>query len=348
LAITFLTWFLPLQGQELVVNFTFDTVCLGYTTHFKSTSFISDTANPPRDSIVALAWDLNGDGQFNDGNDTVNFYIYPDPGIHNVGLKAITAKGLAKAVYRLVPVSYIKAAFTAVASCVQEPVVFTNTTIIHGDSGINYLWRFGDGTFLPNIKNPQHFYPDTGTYFVKLVAASLKGCADSVVQPITVSAPPVIDVVFSGDTVMYRGDSLVASVVGTYDSIRWSTKATSYTILIKDPGHYSVKAYTGGCFGQTGFTVSLKERSAGPIVSNLFTPNGDGYNDRWTILNLLEFAPCQVQVFNRYGEQVFSSSDYQNNWDGMFNGKQLANDTYYYFLQCRNQDQYKGNVNILK
>ena len=66
LAIIALTWFLPSQGQELVVNFTYDEVCLGGITHFTSLCYISDTATHPRDSIVSLAWDLKGDGKFND------------------------------------------------------------------------------------------------------------------------------------------------------------------------------------------------------------------------------------------------------------------------------------------
>jgi len=347
LAIIALTWFLPSNGQELVVNFTFDEVCLGGITHFASRCTISDTVSPPRDSIISLAWDLTGNGQFNDGKDTVNTFTYPNPGYHNVGLKAITKNGLAKALYKLVPVDYLTPLFSATASCLQNPVTFLNQTLVYGDTAVTYLWRFGDST-TSVLPNPQHSYSDSGTYHVTLIAWFPVGCEDSVTHSVSVAGSPVVVLAFSRDTVMRSGDSLFASVQGTYDSIQWSTKDTTNTILITKAGYYSVEAYKNSCFGQVGFNVTVTERGSDPVISNLFTPNGDGHNDYREILNLADFEPCQVNVFNRYGIQVFSSSDYKNDWNGTFNGKQLANDTYYYFVRCYNQILYKGNVNILK
>ena len=343
LAFIALTWFLPSSGQELVVNFTFDEVCLGRITHFTSRCVISDTS----DRIISLGWDLSGDGTFNDGTDTVNTYIFPNPGFHTVGLKAITKNGLAKAIYKRVPVDYLLPLFSAASGCVQKAVSFSNQTIAAGDTSVTYLWRFGDG-ITSVMPNPHHFYADSGTYNVTLIASFPAGCGDSITHSVTVTGSPVVVLDFSIDTIMYPGDSLYVSVHGTYDSIRWSTNETTYTILITKAGSYSVMAYQNTCFGQAGFNVTVKERGPDPVICNLFTPNGDGHNDNWEILNLADLKPCHVNVFNRYGIQVFSSSDYQNDWDGSYNGKQLSNDTYYYFVRCYNQILYKGNVSILK
>lgn len=348
LAFIVLTWFLPSYGQELVVNFTYDTVCLRGITHFKSMCSISDTAVIPRDSITSIAWDLKGDGKFNDGNDTINFTIFQTPGLHNVGLKAITRNGQTKALYKLVPVNFLTPLFSVGSGCYQQGIKFSNQTIVRGDTAVYYLWRFGDGTTLSGVKNPVHFYPGEGSYQATLIANFRVGCKDSVPHSVTVSGAPVVVLDFSRDTIMHTGDSLYASVHGTYDSIIWSTKAKTYTILITSAGYYSVEAFKSSCSGQAGFNVIVKEKEKVPVISNLFTPNGDGHNDRWEILNLADFKPCQVNVFNRYGIEVFSSSDYTNNWDGSYNGKQLANDTYYYFVRCYDQILYKGSVNILK
>ena len=348
LAIIVLTWFLPSRGQELVVNFTFDTVCLTEITHFQSLCKIVDTSAQPRDSIISLAWDLNGDGKFDDGKDTVNEISFATTGRHNVGLKAISENGLAKALYKLVPVNYLKPLFTSSSSCTQEPVSFSNHTIVEGDTAVSYFWRFGDGTTLTGVKNPVHFYADSGIYYVDLIASFPSGCQDSIKDSVFLAGPPTVVFEFSRDTIMIAGDSLFASVQGTYDSVTWSTKAKSFTIMITSAGYYSATVYSSGCFAQAGFHVIVKERPADPVICNIFTPNGDGYNDYWQILNLDFFKPCQVNVFNRYGIEVFSSSDYKNTWDGTFNGKQLANDTYYYFVRCINQVLYQGNVNILK
>jgi len=350
LAIILLAWFLPSQGQELVVNFSFDTVCLTDSTHFSSFCHISGVQT---DTVTFLAWDMHGDGNFNDdtatvhGNDTVQCSFIFSAGIHTVGLKAITKNGQTKALYKLVIVNHLIPQFSATSSCSQQPVIFSNKTIVEGDTKVSYRWDFGDKTQPNHEKNPQHFYADTGHYTVTL-AASMKGCSDSIKDTVVVSVFPALVIEFSGDTIMKQGDSLIASLQGTYDSVKWSTKATSYTIIIKTAGHYSVEAYKNSCSGKTGFNVTVSEKGPEPVISNIFTPNGDGHNDLWEILNLSDFKPCQVNVFDRYGTQVFSSSDYKNDWDGSYNGKQLANDTYYYFVRCSNNLNYKGNVNILK
>ncbi|MCX6283266.1 MAG: gliding motility-associated C-terminal domain-containing protein [Bacteroidetes bacterium] len=348
LAIIMLTWFLPSKGQELVVNFTYTTVCLGGTTQFKSSCSV-DTTTQPKDTIISIAWDLHGDGMFQDGNDTVNATIYSSPGKHSVGLKAITKNGIAKAIYKLVPVNFLTPLFSTTSTCIQEPARFTNQTLIYGDSAVvHYLWRFGDGSMNSTAKNPTHFYPGAGTYRVTMVASFNDTCKDSVSHSLKVTGNPVVIIDYSRDTVMHRVDTLIASVRGTYDSVRWSTNEKTYTILIIKAGYYSVEAFNQSCSGQAGFNVTVTEPGPEPVIANLFTPNGDGYNDRWEILNLSDFKPCEVNVFNRYGIEVFSSSNYNNDWDGTFNGKKLENDTYYYFVRCHNQILYKGNVNILK
>lgn len=348
IAIILLSWQLPSSAQELFFGFTFDTVCKGNYSHFEAFP-APDTINPPADSIVSWSWDLYGTGVFASPTGPSESILYTKGGIHTVGLKVTTFSGLSKILYHLVPVNSLKTAFTANAGCVQEPVVFSNKTISLGDTNIQWFWKFGDGTISQGVKNPVHKYPDTGLYRVTLIAGFLTGCIDSTSTTISVTGGPVVTLEFSQDTIIRAGDTLIASVIGSYDSIIWSTNARTNSIAITKAGYYSVKAYKKACYGQKGFHVVVKEPSTGgPQIMTLFTPNSDGFNDLWQILNLADVKPCQVNVFDRYGTQVLSSSDYQNNWDGTFNGKRLANDTYYYFVRCSNQELLKGNVNILR
>lgn len=348
IAIILVSWQLPSNAQELIFGFTYDTVCLGDVTHF--TAFPSpDTINTPNDSIVSWSWDLEGTGIFSDPTGPDESISYTKAGIHTVGLKVTTFKGLVKVIYRLVPVNHMQAFFTAVAGCLQEPVIFYNESNVEGDTAVFWFWRFGDGSIAPGVKNPTHSYSDTGQYEATLLAGFSNGCFDSISQTVTVGGNPVVTLDFSRDTVMRTGDTLIASVVGVYDSVIWSDDSRNNSILITQAGYYSVKAYKGACYGQRGFNVIVKEPSGGgPKIMTLFTPNNDGFNDLWEILNLADVKPCQVNVFDRYGTQVLSNGDYQNNWDGTFNGKRLANDTYYYFVRCFDQVLYKGNVNILR
>ncbi len=51
-------------------------------------------------------------------------------------------------------------------------------------------------------------------------------------------------------------------------------------------------------------------------IPNVFTPNGDGYNDRFEIKGLESCSKRQLMVFNKYGKLVYKSNSYENNWDG--------------------------------
>lgn len=70
------------------------------------------------------------------------------------------------------------------------------------------------------------------------------------------------------------------------------------------------------------------------IVPNAFSPNGDHVNDLYKISGLDAIAPVEIKIWNRWGEEVFSSINYQNEWDGRNkNGNELPSDTYYYLIE---------------
>lgn len=68
----------------------------------------------------------------------------------------------------------------------------------------------------------------------------------------------------------------------------------------------------------------------------VITPNGDGVNDNFIVpclLNETDFPNSQVQIFNRWGDEVFHSRvPYNNSWNGTFNGEDLPDDTYFYII----------------
>jgi gliding motility-associated-like protein len=58
-------------------------------------------------------------------------------------------------------------------------------------------------------------------------------------------------------------------------------------------------------------------------ISQAITPNGDGVNDTWFINNITqpEYSNCVIRVYNRWGQEVFYTVGYQNDWDGSYDGK---------------------------
>ena len=84
-----------------------------------------------------------------------------------------------------------------------------------------------------------------------------------------------------------------------------------------------------------------------------FTPNGDGMNDQWLVT---QGSACttraRVKVYNRYGSEMYSNDNYQNNWNGTYKGKAIADGTYYYFVEFTliggRTIIVKGDVTILR
>ena len=83
-------------------------------------------------------------------------------------------------------------------------------------------------------------------------------------------------------------------------------------------------------------------------ISSLFTPNNDGMNDYWYIPNLIEFGNVQVTVYNRFGQAVYKSDSYNNDWDGTWNGNPLPSASYYYIIKSTEKGIIKGIVNIVR
>lgn len=63
-----------------------------------------------------------------------------------------------------------------------------------------------------------------------------------------------------------------------------------------------------------------------------FSPNGDGIADVWKIPTIEEYQIAALDIFDRFGQKIFSSPHYKNNWDGTSEGKPLPAGVYTYTL----------------
>ncbi|MFD0751615.1 gliding motility-associated C-terminal domain-containing protein [Mucilaginibacter calamicampi] len=87
----------------------------------------------------------------------------------------------------------------------------------------------------------------------------------------------------------------------------------------------------------------------GPItIPNAFTPNGDGINDIWDIVNLDSYANITVTIFNRYGTSVYFSNGYEVAWDGNYKGSKAPAGTYYYIITGVNKKKLAGYVTVIR
>jgi len=81
------------------------------------------------------------------------------------------------------------ALFDASGTCPNMPVQFTDQSTLPGGVIISWNWNFG-GTGTSTVQNPVHTFPGPGSYNVSLIIETSLGCIDTIMQPVTISAPP--------------------------------------------------------------------------------------------------------------------------------------------------------------
>ena len=91
------------------------------------------------------------------------------------------------------------------------------------------------------------------------------------------------------------------------------------------------------------------------IIPGGFSPNNDGIDDTWKIQRPFG-TKISVQVFNRWGNEVYSNSDYKNDWRGIgvsnFMGENVVEGTYFYIVLATDMDgaikKFAGSLTIVR
>ncbi len=118
------------------------------------------------------------------------------------------------------------------------------------------------------------------------------------------------------------------------------TTTTTYRLIVVDT--------TTLCVDTAYMTIVVKDEK-NFFVPNVITPNGDGINDTWRIVELQEVFPDhELVIVNRWGDEVFRAKNYNNDWGGTYNGKKLPDGTYYYIIKLNNiSKSLTGHVTII-
>lgn len=144
-------------------------------------------------------------------------------------------------------------------------------------------------------------------------------------------------------TIAWTPNSTILSGANTFTPVAKPLITTTYTMTVTD---------ANGCISSDNTLVTVLPYCL--KVMDAFTPNGDGMNDRWIVTNNGGLCVTRVYatVFNRYGNIVFKSDNYTNNWDGTYNGKPVSDGTYYYIVNYLLMNgayiTLKGDVTILR
>jgi len=107
---------------------------------------------------------------------------------------------------------------------------------------------------------------------------------------------------------------------------------------------------SGGLSAIANVTIEVEDVDEKIMIDPLkgFSPNGDGINDFWLIKGIEAFPDNEVKVFNRWGNLVFETRNYDNNnvaWHGLAN-KRVPETTYYFVINVKGLKPITGFVVI--
>ena len=143
------------------------------------------------------------------------------------------------------------------------------------------------------------------------------------------------------------------SALQPFSQYLWNTNSQTLVLNTKKAGVYWLQATdSNGCVGKAYTTVS--DSTCGIFVSLplAFTPNGDGNNDEYRALVSGTLSEFSLSVYSRWGELLFTTTDYNTSWKGTRNGQPLPNGTYIYVCRYRFGDENtvlkKGTLTLLR
>lgn len=257
--------------------------------------------------------------------------------------------------------------------CPPFKVEFDNkTTISEGGQIASYQWQLGNGT-QTNTKNPETVYQKPGNYNVSLKVTSEKNCQATISKEnfIQVAEKPKVD--FTADPILttINAPEITFNNLTQSDNkpvrYQWSfgenDRGKANISTLENPSH---------TYADTGaFTVQLTAKNdvgcadtltrenyvrVRPTVINYapsaFSPNGDGTNDTYRV-EARYFTSFNIQIFNRWGEKVYQSDNYEKHgWDGSYEGQKAPSGVYTYVVQATGMDgedyTFSGTITLIR
>jgi gliding motility-associated-like protein len=223
------------------------------------------------------------------------------------------------------------------------------------DTLTTYLWSTGSTDSTITVTQP-------GTYWVQTTINQRFVAVDTIVVDYfpanyTLSLPDTVTFC-EGTEAVIQAATLPAQYA-TLTAYLWNTGSTLTGIQVRNPGLYWLNAQTP-CYPLADSTWALQDFCETYLwVPNAFTPDGDGTNDFFAFQGAP--APVKLSIYDRWGTRVFYSPNYQNDWDGTYQGQPLPGGVYTYLIEYTyinpnathptpsgSQRQVQGKVTILR
>jgi gliding motility-associated-like protein len=219
--------------------------------------------------------------------------------------------------------------------CNLEPSIILNV-----NSGYNsYNWFFEDGTLISTTNNGEITEEGNYTLTVTQIENGIT-CENSFDFTLIRSVLPEIQQINYGELgnnyieIIASGDgNLEYSIDGTnyQDNNYFSNiQGGTYTVFLRDKN---------GC-GQDSEEVTVID------YPKFFTPNDDGYNDFWQIKGIVNFPNSETLIFDRYGKLLARITSNNLGWNGIYNGKQMMSNDYWFRTDLGNGRTFTGHFSL--
>jgi gliding motility-associated-like protein len=260
-----------IMQQTVIVNalptaqFTYNQLCGSDVVYFTNTSTIISG-----DTISGVSWNFGdpASGPNNISTAQAPQHVFSAAGTYTVILTVTSVNNCQSTVSQQIVVGpLLSAAFNAPSVCTNTPMSFTDMSSTLSGNIVSWTWDFGDGSpIVTGQANPTHTYTTTGSFQVTLVVTTSTGCIDTLVSPVSTTAPPVP--LFAADTlngcsplcVNFTDQSTVG--VGAINAWLWDFGDGSTPSINQNPQH----CYTTP--GTYDVTITV---SSGPGCSSTLT-----------------------------------------------------------------------------
>ncbi len=317
----------------------------------------TDTSNVSTGTINQWYWNLDNAGQTSASQNP--FSLYATSGPKNIKLVVTTMEGCVSDTLN----KTIEVGVNADAALAPINAVCENTPAFQllGGSPASSI-SLGNGVYSGNGVNVSNgfFNPQLagiGSHEITYTFTTVSGCISSASQSITVN--PVPADVNAGPSLSISagvGTYLQGSGTGTLYSWNPTSGLTGFNSLtpFANPNQTTIYTLTVqndfGCSSKDSMILTVNQPCFNP--AKIFTPNKDGYNDKWIVFDASCINKVEATIYNRYGSLIYYSKEYQNNWEGTYNNKPLPDATYYFILNVVDKNGIrftrKGDVTIIR
>lgn len=242
--------------------------------------------------------------------------------------------------------------------CLGEPLQLEVTVGPDYYTDYSYLWFPPTGLDDPSIKEPLFFVNQSGTYsYVLAVQTATLGCTGRDTLTLEVKPAAQLTDVTPDFTIKY-GDQMQMNANGVLyytwipeNHLDFPNSATP-TVTGLEPTTFAVVGMNEyGCkdtaYVRMGIDYTMHE-----ILPTAFSPNGDGRNDIFSLRNMNFQRIIEFKIYNRWGQEVFSTTDNKQGWDGTYKGIPQETGVYNYIIRVvipdGKQRVYKGDVTLIR